>query len=231
MKYAILSDIHGNQYALEEVLEESKRLGINKLMLLGDYIGYYYGIETVLEQIRQFDFVAIRGNHEDLLRDCMNSHDILDSVGIKYGESHRQCVEKLSLNELDFLTELPRTLELKVDDLKVLLCHGAPWSTDEYVYPDVDNAVLKRYDEYNYDFIFFGHTHHQTKFTRPSMQIINPGSVGQSRQKGGMAFWCILDSERKKVEFMQTPYDISTLAKEIIENDPGLSYNLSVLRR
>ena len=231
MRYAVLSDIHGNQYALEEVLKEIKRQGILKLLLLGDYVGYYYGITSILKQIRQFDFVAIRGNHEDLLLDGIKDGRVLKLLDDKYGTSHRRCIETLPKHELNFLTKLPRTCELKIDGLTVLLCHGAPWSTNEYVYPNADNVVLNKYNDYSYDFIFFGHTHYRTVFDRNGMQVVNPGSVGQSRQMGGIAYWCILDTEHKKVEFKNTPYDISPLVKEVISNDPVLSYNLKILSR
>jgi len=231
VRYAVLSDIHGNQYALEEVLKDIKRQGIHKLLLLGDYVGYYYGITSILEQIRQFDFIAIRGNHEDLLLDGMKDGRVLKLLDVKYGTSHRRCIETLPKHELNFLTKLPRTCELKIDGLKVLLCHGAPWSTSEYVYPNADNVVLNKYDDYAYDFIFFGHTHYRTVFDRNGMQVVNPGSVGQSRQMGGMAYWCILDTEQKKVEFMNTPYDTAALVKEVINNDLILSYNLNILSR
>lgn len=231
MRYAVLSDIHGNQYALEEVLKEAEKLGICNLLLLGDYVGYYYGIMSILEQIRRFDFVAIRGNHEDLLLDGRNDHIFLKSLDAKYGTSHSRCIESLPKQELDYLTRLPRTYELQLDDLKVLLCHGAPWSTDEYVYPDAHEVTLNRFDDYHYDFIFFGHTHYRTLFERNGMQVINPGSVGQSRQKGGMAYWGILDTEQKKFKPMNTPYSVAALEEEIRMNDSDLVYNLKILSR
>jgi putative phosphoesterase len=231
MRYAVLSDIHGNQYALEEVIKEVEKLGISNLLLLGDYVGYYYGIVSILEQIRRFDFVAIRGNHEDLLLGGMNNYDFLKSLNAKYGTSHSRCIEALPKHELDYLTQLPRTCELKLDDLKVLLCHGAPWSTDEYVYPDAGEETLSRYDDYHYNFIFFGHTHYRTVFKRNGMQVINPGSVGQSRHKGGKAFWGIIDTENKVYTQRVTSYDVKKLKSEVLKYDPGKSYNHKVLTR
>ena len=231
MKYAILSDIHGNQYALKEVLSEVKKLGIRNLLLLGDYVGYYYGIVSVLEQLREFNVIAIRGNHEDLLLKAIEDNDTLTALKSKYGSSHSRCIESLPKHEIEYLTQLPRTCELNLGDLTLLLCHGTPWSTDEYMYPDEDQIKLSRYDDYEYDFIFFGHTHYRAVFERDGKKVVNPGSVGQSREKGGVAFWGILDSKEKLFEQKATLYDVKALEQEINEIDPELPYNLNVLRR
>ncbi len=45
MKIAILSDIHGNQYALKQVLDCARRDDIEKIFILGDFVGYYYSPE------------------------------------------------------------------------------------------------------------------------------------------------------------------------------------------
>lgn len=231
MKYAILSDIHGNQYALKEVLREVDKLQITKLLLLGDYVGYYYGIEQILEQIKHFEYVAIKGNHEELLHKGLSEEGFFDVLDKKYGTSHRRCMKSLSSERIDYLIGLPNLLELKLENLNVLLCHGTPWDKDEYVYPDSDLVTLRKFDSYSFDFIFYGHTHYSSVFDRNGMQVINPGSVGQSREKGGVACWGILDTQTRKFEQMATSYDVKRLEDEVLKYDPGLRYNLDVLRR
>ena len=231
MKFAVLSDIHGNEYALREVLKTVDQLGITQLLLLGDYVGYYYGILQVLEQLSRYEYHAIRGNHEDLLQRALKEPGYLETLDAKYGSAHRQCIHTLPGEQLNYLTGLPAMLDLLLEDTQVLLCHGVPWDIDEYVYPDADEAVISKYDDYSYDFIFFGHTHYSTLFSRGQMQVINPGSVGQSRQKGGMAFWGVLDTAQKKFEQMVTPYQVDQLKQEILSKDPHLGYNHKVLSR
>ena len=63
MKIAILSDIHGNFDALNVVLEECKKIKIDKYLFLGDYVGYYYG-QKVWNRICQLNGIKIKGNHE-----------------------------------------------------------------------------------------------------------------------------------------------------------------------
>ena len=67
MKVAVLSDIHGNHYALKEVLNIARNEKVEKLLVLGDIVGYYYHPEKVMDMIKDWDYELIKGNHEILL--------------------------------------------------------------------------------------------------------------------------------------------------------------------
>ncbi|WP_422355558.1 metallophosphoesterase family protein [Roseivirga pacifica] len=231
MRYAILSDIHGNQYALSQVLKQVDKLGITKLLLLGDYVGYYYGIAHILKALARYEVHIIKGNHEELLERAMEEPDFLKAIDTKYGASHRLCISNLSHEQLEHLTGLPASLDLDLGGVKVLLCHGSPWDIDAYIYPDADEETKSRFDAYDFDYIFFGHTHYCTRFEMENMQVINPGSVGQSRQKGGVAYWGFLDTEKQQYEQMTTPYEVDELQKEIKMHNPELDYNQRILTR
>jgi hypothetical protein len=61
--------------------------------------------------------------------------------------------------------------------------------------------------------------------------LINVGSVGQSRKKGGIANWVMLDSNDKSFEIKETKYDTSTLISDIKKLDPKNEYLIKVLKR
>lgn len=231
MRYAVLADIHGNQYAMKAVLNEVKKAGIDKLLLLGDYVGYYYGADELLDLLRQWDIKAIKGNHETLLFRAIKDPSELKKITGKYGSGHKAAIEVLDERDLDLLRSLPEQIEFSVNDLNILLCHGSPWDEDEYVYPDADETTIQKYDDYDHDYIFYGHTHYACEHRRGKKRIINPGSVGQSRLKGGIACWGIFDADKHKFEFRQTPYDTAPLRKEVKELDPTNPYNYEILCR
>ena len=79
MKIAILSDIHGNSYALEETLKVVKNNNITKIFVLGDLIGYYY-VKDILSQLNEFDCEIIGGNHEVMLKEILDGNLALESV-------------------------------------------------------------------------------------------------------------------------------------------------------
>ena len=231
MRLAILADIHGNNHALDEVIKELHRENISNLLLLGDYVGYYYHPEMVLQKLFQYEIRAIFGNHERLLFDYENDPIKYSFVLKKYGSGHQAAAKNLSGDQKKWLRDLPETLEIEIDGLKILLCHGAPWSNDHYVYANSDESILSKFDRYRFDFIFLGHSHYSYCIKRNNCCIVNPGSVGQSRQRGGFAFWAVLNTTPRSIEFRTTPYDVSVLKKEVFLNDPNLDYNLRILDR
>ena len=231
MRYAVLADIHGNEYALRAVIKDVKKACIDELILLGDYVGYYYGVDVIIDMIRDWDFKAIKGNHETMLLKAVQIPSYMQEITKKYGSGHKIAMKHLKESNLDFIRSLPHQVEFSVNNLDILLCHGAPWNNDEYVYPDAKESVLQKYDDYDYDYIFYGHTHYACKHQRNQKQIINPGSVGQSREKGGIAFWGVFDANKNEFEFRQTFYDTTTLREIVMQIDPSNSYNYEILCR
>jgi len=83
MKVAILSDVHSNIYALQEVIKDIKNRKCDFILCLGDYIGYYYWPNEVIDLLRSMkNTFFIRGNHEDIyfnsLQDSSFRKNILD---------------------------------------------------------------------------------------------------------------------------------------------------------
>lgn len=231
MKIGILSDIHGNHYALMEVLKEAENIGIEHLLILGDIVGYYYHPDKVLDLLSTRQYDLIKGNHEDILFDIIDDSNLLEKVSKKYGRGHEMAIEKLSESSLHMLRKSPSKKEIKIEDVSFLMCHGSPWLENLYIYPDADNELLSGFNKYDYDFVLFGHTHYPCIFRTKHGVVINPGSIGQSREKGGVASWAIVNTMNNIVQFKSTPYDTKALEKEVLSIDPEISYNLSILSR
>ncbi len=231
MKIAVISDIHGNSYALNAVLEDAKLNKVERLFILGDIVGYYYSPQIVLDLLSEWLYDIIIGNHENILEALLTGRVPHEDIISKYGSGHQKALNYLSKQQLQFLTRLPDTLSIEIDHIRFLLCHGSPWSTDFYLYPDVSLDILERCNNYDYDFIFVGHSHYQFAAKLDSKTLINVGSVGQSRQKGGIANWALINTQNKVFELKATKYDTTELEKEILTNDPKNSYLLNILKR
>ena len=102
-----------------------------------------------------------------------------------------------------FLIDLPETKTVQFGQTSLLMCHGSPWSIDYYVYPDCDKEILEKCDSKVHDFVLIGHSHYSFAIRNENSILINPGSVGQSRQTGGKASWCVINTDNQLFSVFQ----------------------------
>ena len=93
--------------------------------------------------LREWDFDFVRGNHEDMLRLARVNEDYLMEIDRRYGSGLRVALEVLDQSDLDWLSSLPHPLAVEFEGCKILLCHGAYWDFDFYVYPDAHIELLE----------------------------------------------------------------------------------------
>lgn len=231
MKIGVLSDIHGNHYALNEVLNSALDLGIKKLLVLGDIVGYYYRPEAILESLSDWSFEIIKGNHEELLKALYEKKMDAYRLKEKYGSGHEMALQNLDDEELNWLFSLPSQKDIEINGVRFQLNHGSPNSIDEYIYPNTPVEKLEACNSEVHDFVLIGHSHYAFTYKCKNSVLINCGSVGQSRQKGGIANWVMIDTSDKSYEIMSTPYDTSSLIKEVKKIDPKNEYSYKILER
>jgi len=139
VRVAALSDIHGNLPALEAVLAEVEREGVDAIVVAGDSISGPWPAE-VLDQLVEVDALVVRGNAD---------RHVLDSDGAS-GDPEtalaRWCAAALGPDRLAVAALWPVTREVDVDGLgRLLLCHSTP-SSDEVIYtriaPDAELLEL-----------------------------------------------------------------------------------------
>lgn len=231
MKIALLGDIHANASALAAVLDAAYKYGVRKLLITGDLVGYYFEPAEVLNLLKDWDKVIVRGNHEDMLKKARNNSTVLKDIEHKYGSGIKVALETLDDDQLDILCNLPHPLNLEIDGLHVLLCHGAPWNNDFYIYPDSNHTILERcaIDEFN--IVVMGHTHYPMLRKIGKTQLINPGSVGQQRSGKLGAHWALLDTNAAKISLHCEPYNSLLLQAEAKQRHPELPYLFEVLTR
>ena len=231
MKLALLGDIHGNADALRAVLVAARSMEVEHLLVTGVLVGYYFAPKDVLELLAPWSRHVVRGNHEDMLASARTDQAAADSIHKRYGSGIQLALEQLTPNQVDELCNLPHPLELDMDGCRILLCHGAPWDVDQYVYPDASADLMTRCGEPEVDFIVLGHTHYPMVKEVAGTRIINPGSVGQPRNRRPGAHWTFLDTETRQIEFKVEQYDKTRLISECRRRHPELPYLADVLER
>lgn len=230
MRALVVSDLHANREALAAVLSRVRRKKYDTIFCLGDFVGYGAHPNNVVEKMRTMRGrkVFIRGNHDRVASglDDANGFNHAAKASALWTQAH------LSPSNRRYLREL--TIGPVIHQ-EVMLCHGSPYDEDDYVF-NVHHAaqVLALYKA---PFILYGHTHLPAVFSidaemnvtgfavpeeatvrlDPSLRyLINPGSVGQPRDRNPDAAFMILDTDRHRVQFFRVPYDIGKTQRAIV---------------
>lgn len=230
MKVALLADIHGNADALEAVLHAAEADGATRLLVAGDLVGYYYEPRRVLDLLHAWQWDCVRGNHEEMLRSWRN-HEDRAGIRRKYGSGLAVVCEQLTLADLDLLQSLPHPLSLQVDGKSALICHGSPWDLNEYVYPDAPKSKSRTMASDGGMLVMYGHTHYPVVWQSGQTIVVNPGSVGQTRDGVPGACWAMWDTGDLSVTLRREAYDASKAQAQARKRDPALPYLADVLTR
>lgn len=231
MKIALLGDVHGNDAALRAVLSAAESLGVQRLLVTGDLVGYYFRPAEVLELLQPWPHALVRGNHEEMLRECRSDPEALSRVSASYGPGIAIALQDLEPAQLDHLCGLPHPLALDAGSARVLLSHGAPSEVDRYVYPDSPMEELEPFVSPSIDMVVMGHTHYPMVRRCGTTLMVNPGSVGQPRNGAGGACWALYDTETSQVALRTESYDLAGLVEECRSRHPELPYLADVLLR
>lgn len=242
MKIAILSDIHGNSCALKAVLNEIKNEGLTTLLIAGDFVGYYYDVASVIRLLENFEVIACKGNHENLLADWVNgSKENRDRIAVKYGSSFDIILRELTNSQLDWLFNLQHPVRHRVCERRILLSHGSPWDINCYLYKDTIKNHMELFKKFipDYNLIVLGHSHYQFIEKIDDLSIVNPGSVGQPRSGNSAginnnearAEWATYCCLTEQIELKTTFYSPNAILKKIEKYDNNLPYLKNVLLR
>jgi len=231
VKIGLIGDIHGNDLALQAVLEAASAANVERLLVTGDLVGYYFAPRRVLDLLDGWDRDVVRGNHEEMLSAARCDPVYLAMVEARYGSGVRVAMDQLSSIQLDELCNLPHPLSINIDDVRILLCHGAPWDLDRYIYPDTDPGLTARCAQENYDLVVMGHTHYPMLKVIGETALVNPGSVGQPRDRKLGACWALFDTDDHMIELRRESYDSTDLVRECHSRHPELPYLSEVLQR
>ncbi|MBU3057071.1 metallophosphoesterase family protein [Pseudomonas indica] len=231
MKVALVSDLHANIHALRAVLDDLNKEGVERILVAGDIVGYYYWPREVIELLMSDDrFQCIRGNHEHILQEVLSDKDAALRYRRKYGSGYEVCRNQLSEIQIDWLLSLPEEIHVSIGGVQFHVGHGALGSNDEYLYPDAPlGALLDNYSDA--EFTVFGHTHYPFLHTYEGRYLLNPGSVGQPRDVGGLASYVVVSSENHVVRFKRKPFDTEAVIRAARESDPELGYLAAIMSR
>ena len=125
MRIGLISDIHGNLFALEAVLAELDREKLDDLICLGDVAALGPEPGAVLARLQALGCPVVMGNTDAWLL----SPPDLDAQTNSTRPSSAGCIAQLTDAERAYIRAFPPTIERSLGAGRTLLCfHGSPRS-------------------------------------------------------------------------------------------------------
>lgn len=229
MLILIISDIHANLTALDAVLSDAGEF--DAVWCLGDLVGYGPDPNECVERIRQLpNLVCLIGNHDAA---------VIKRIDIaSFNDEARQAViwtqSVLSQTNLEYLQGLNAYTTLD----SVTLAHGSPRQPIWEYLLDTRTAT-KNFEFFDTPFCFVGHSHLPVIFQKNDGQknadlfipkqdshlemapraILNPGSVGQPRDRDPRAAYAIYNPDAQTWSYQRVPYDIPSVQVRMRANN------------
>jgi predicted phosphodiesterase len=229
MRYGLFSDVHANLPALRAALGRLGREGVDAYVCAGDVVGYGPHPNECVEVLAELPAYCVAGNH-DLIAVGRLSADGIGELARATVEWTRTALRADSRAWLDSLAGTVALGEIVVthgslDDVRRYVAEAGP-ARDELSrlaagWPDARGLVL-------------GHTHRAmavgersgvlgsrlpgaVELTAGERWLVNPGAVGQSRDRAVHARVAVLDLGAGRLEFHDVPYDVEATRRALRE--------------
>jgi len=227
LRYAILSDIHGNLEAFRAVLEDAAAQRVQEIVFLGDIVGYGGNPKECIDLLRENTHAIVAGNHD---------WGVAGKTNIAYFNSIAQAaiswtVSQLNSEDKEFLAQLPLTRE----EESFTCVHATPINPNKWHYIFSKKEAARNIQALEHKICFVGHSHipiifalnrygellFATKFSAITLEeqtrfLINVGSVGQPRDANPEAAYGILDAEKREFSLHRVKYDVAHAQRKII---------------
>ena len=177
-RIGLISDLHGNELALDRVLSDLKAHGVDQIVCLGDVATLGPRPCEVLDRLQALGSVCIRGNHDAFLRDPEFIKEYTEVAEVV--EAVDWCRGQISSKHEAFLDTFLDDFVIEMEGGKTLhLYHGSPRScVEDIVVATPEDALEPMFGDLQATVFVGGHTHIQMVRWFRGMQIVNSGSVG-----------------------------------------------------
>ncbi|HBR15370.1 MAG TPA: metallophosphoesterase [Candidatus Omnitrophica bacterium] len=226
MRYAVLSDIHGNLEALQAVIQACRQQRVEAFLCVGDTVGYGANPQECLEILRGLKAISVAGNHD---------WAVSGKLDFSYFTEDGQAAvlwtrNKIAFEQFNYLN----SLELVYKNEDVILAHGSLDQPAQFNYLEDLPQAQEAFPLMDRGICFVGHTHvprifiqrgEKSYFTQilemelsaDDKYIVNVGSVGQPRDGNSLASYGIYDTGMAMIDIKRVPYDIPTAQRKILE--------------
>ena len=232
VRHAVVSDVHGNLRALQAVVADIERRGVDAVVHGGDLTLMGSSPAEVVDMIRELGWAGVLGNADELLwRSEAKAEQLarapklaawLDVLFDRYAPHTR---ELLGGERLDWLKRLPRSL--RIDSVTVV--HAAPGDLWRAPMPDADDETLVSvYGDLRPSAVY-GHIHRPYVRHVDGLTVANSGSVGLPWDRDRRASYLLVQDGVPEV--VRVDYDVEREAQALATSGHPEAKRLAAMRR
>jgi putative phosphoesterase len=224
-KIAVLADVHANLDALEAVVQDAEKRGIDIFLNAGDLIGFGPFPNEVVEFLHSKNVISVVGNYDlEVIKNHVKNRGP-KRIALEFAK------KELAKSCGSYLLSLPREVRLEVAGKKLLMVHGSLDSVEEHLYHDTPVERLKALaDAAKADVVIVGHSHEQFQKEVNGVLFINPGSVGRLGDGNPQAAYAIISFVPVNVELVRLDYDAAAAADALRKKKLPESFAQMLLR-
>jgi len=230
---ALIADIHGNLPALEAVLDDIERRGVDAVYHLGDLVGYAPWPDEVVARLAGAGIAGVAGNYDSTVAadapHCGCRAESPEQEALSH-ESYSWTLARVTEETRSRLRALPFRIDLRPggghhSGPTLRLVHGAPtlntlyWDASRS--DDFARKMAGKMGAIEGDTIAFGHTHVPWMRDVDGILFVNAGSVGRPKDGDPRASWAVVswDGEALRAEHVRTEYDVERAAAAILDSE------------
>ncbi len=218
MRYAFVSDLHGNLQAWRAVLRDIAASRVERILCLGDVVGYGPNPAEVMESVYAEAHRIVLGNHDAALCGRMDTS--------RFNDEARQILEWTRARVSRDAVKLAATWPLQLQGRGFRCAHATFHAPAQFGYVEEAGDAAASWAAVPDPLLFVGHTHRPAVFVlgasgtphlieaqdfvvEPGKRfLVNVGSVGQPRDGDPRASYAIFDSDTGAVFFRRVPFDL-----------------------
>lgn len=229
MLLAFFADVHANQQAFAACLDAARARGVERFVLLGDFVGYgadpEWAVDTVMRLVEE-GAIALRGNHDDAIGTPSETMNEVAQAAIDWTRG------RLSSAQRAFLAGLPLTCD--EDDRLYVHSEASDPARWRYVQSAADAA--RSIVATSAQVAFCGHIHRPALYSMSAtakmtsfvptpnvgVQLLKGrrwlavlGSVGQPRDGNPAACFATYDTETREITYCRVAYDVEAAANRV----------------
>ena len=224
-RICVFGGVYNNYLALSALLREVQSRNVDAIFCLGDLGAFGPHPNRVYPFLVEGKIRVVQGNYDNSIGndrdDCQCGYtDPRDNYFAQISYDYTKANTSTEFKE--YQKALPAFIKFEAFGKQVLLCHGSPRRTNEFLWETATPTHLleKFFQEHQVDVICATHTGIKwQRQLRENKLFVNVGVIGRPENDGRANVWYTLIefAPKLRVEFRPLEYDHQRLAKEMAE--------------